>query len=174
MATATEVASKPGMPQLDLSTFPNQIFWLVVTLVVIYFVLSKIALPRIGGALAERAQTITDDLTTAEELKQKAVEAEAAYDKALAEARSEAQKIAAETRAEVQAQLDAELAKADVNFEELSFDTCKVEGKATFDSTPQFPTYEDHRMAMAFAPLAMLHEVAIEEPKVVEKSYPDY
>ena len=29
-------------------------------------------------------------------------------------------------------------------------------------------------MAMAFAPLAMLHEVTIEEPKVVEKSYPDY
>ena len=72
------------------------------------------------------------------------------------------------------AALNAELAKANVNFEELSFDTCKVEGKAKFDSTPQFPTYEDHRMAMAFAPLAMLHEVTIEEPKVVEKSYPDY
>lgn len=72
------------------------------------------------------------------------------------------------------AALNAELAKAKVNFEELSFDTCKIEGKATFDATPQFPTYEDHRMAMAFAPLAMLHEVLIEAPKVVEKSYPDF
>ena len=43
------------MPQLDFSTFPNQIFWLVVTLVVIYLVLSRVALPRIGGILAERA-----------------------------------------------------------------------------------------------------------------------
>lgn len=127
MATATDVVKEgPGMPQLDLSTFPNQIFWLVVTLVVIYFVLSKIALPRIGGALAERAQTITDDLTTAEELKQKAVEAEAAYDKALAEARSEAQKIAAETRAEVQAQLDAELAKADAEISAKSAEASKT------------------------------------------------
>lgn len=72
------------------------------------------------------------------------------------------------------AALNAELAKANVNFEELSFDTCSIEGKAIFDSVPQFPTYEDHRMAMAFAPFAMLHDVLIEEPKVVEKSYPDY
>jgi len=36
-----------GMPQLDFSTFGNQIFWLVITLLVIYFVLTKIALPRI-------------------------------------------------------------------------------------------------------------------------------
>ncbi len=47
-------ASGAGMPQLDFSTFPNQIFWLLVTLVVIYFVLSRIALPRIGSVLAER------------------------------------------------------------------------------------------------------------------------
>ena len=52
-------AAKAGMPQLDFSTFSNQIFWLVITLVVIYFVLSRIALPRIGGALTDRAGTIT-------------------------------------------------------------------------------------------------------------------
>ena len=34
-------------------------------------------------------------------------------------------------------------------------------------------TYEDHRMAMAFAPLALVfQQVIIEEPEVVEKSYP--
>ncbi|GHE30796.1 3-phosphoshikimate 1-carboxyvinyltransferase [Sphingobacterium griseoflavum] len=38
-----------------------------------------------------------------------------------------------------------------------------------------FDTYEDHRMAMAFAPLALVFkEVSINEPQVVEKSYPDY
>ena len=40
------------MPQLDFSTFPNQIFWLLITLVVIYFVLSRIALPRIAAAVS--------------------------------------------------------------------------------------------------------------------------
>lgn len=49
-----------------------------------------------------------------------------------------------------------------------------LEGKATVEGTPVFQTYEDHRMAMAFAPLAMLGEVGIEEPKVVDKSYPAF
>ena len=120
MATQTQDASqvavetaKVGMPQLDFSTFSNQIFWLVVTLVVIYFILSRIALPRIGGALADRAGTITNDLVKAEELKQRALEAEQAYEKALADARAEAQSINVAMRAEIQAQLDVELAKAD-------------------------------------------------------------
>jgi F-type H+-transporting ATPase subunit b len=102
-----------GMPQLDFSTWPNQIFWLLVTLVVIYLVLSRIALPRIGAVLADRKGTITNDLAAAEELKQKAVEAEKAYNDALATARSEAAKIVAAAKAEIQKDLDAATAKAD-------------------------------------------------------------
>ena len=120
MATQTQDAgqvavetAKVGMPQLDFSTFSNQIFWLVVTLVVIYFILSRIALPHIGEALADRAGTITNDLAEAEELKQRALKAEQAYEKALADARAEAQSINVAMRAEIQAQLDVELAKAD-------------------------------------------------------------
>ena len=106
-------AQAPGMPQLDFSTFANQIFWLVVTLVVIYLVLSKVALPRIASVLAERQGTITNDLAAAEDFKQKAAEAEAAYEKALADARAEASRIAAETKAEMQGEVDAAIAKAD-------------------------------------------------------------
>lgn len=115
---ATEVVehgaeASAGMPQLDFSTFPNQIFWLVITLVVIYLVLSRIALPRIGAVLAERSGTITNDIAAAEELKQKAVEAEAAYEKALADARAQAGAIVAEAKADIQSELDVELKKAD-------------------------------------------------------------
>ncbi len=49
-----------------------------------------------------------------------------------------------------------------------------VEGKAVVEGAPTFATYEDHRMAMAFAPLAMFGKIQIEEPNVVEKSYPDF
>lgn len=101
------------MPQLDFSTFPNQIFWLVVTLVVIYFVLSRIALPRIGAVLAERQGTISNDIATAEELKLQAQAAERAYQKALADARAEAQRIVADTKAEIKADLDAAIVRAD-------------------------------------------------------------
>ncbi|MFT5059946.1 MAG: F-type H+-transporting ATPase subunit b, partial [Polaromonas sp.] len=108
MATETTEAAQaaaPGMPQLDFSTFPNQIFWLAVTLVIIYLILSRVALPRIAAVLAERQGTITNDIAAAEELKLKAIEAEKAYDKALADARVEAGRIAGETRAEIKAGL---------------------------------------------------------------------
>lgn len=49
------------------------------------------------------------------------------------------------------------------------------EGKADFSAgTPRFATYHDHRMAMALAPLALLHPVTLEDPAVVNKSYPDF
>ncbi|WP_135448298.1 MULTISPECIES: F0F1 ATP synthase subunit B' [Tabrizicola] len=102
-----------GMPQLDFSTWPNQIFWLLVTLVVIYLILSRVALPRIGAVLADRKSTITNDLAAAEELKQKAVAAEKAYNEALANARAEAAKIIAQAKAEIQKDLDAATARAD-------------------------------------------------------------
>ena len=113
---ATETAheaGKAGMPQLDLSTFPNQIFWLIVTLLVIYLVLSRIALPRIGGVLAERKGVITNDLAAADELKQKAVSAEKTYQDALVRARAEAAKIVTEAKAEIQKDLNKAIAVAD-------------------------------------------------------------
>jgi F-type H+-transporting ATPase subunit b len=108
-----EAGKAVGMPQLEFSTWPNQVFWLLVTLVVIYFVLSKIAIPRISAVLADRKSTITNDLAAAEELKQKAVSAEKAYNDALANARTEAAKIVAQAKAEIQKDLDAATAKAD-------------------------------------------------------------
>lgn len=106
-------ASSAGMPQLDVSTFGNQIFWLLVVLAVIYWVLSRVALPRIGGVISDRQGAITGDLMAAEEFKQKAKDAEAAYDKALADARAEANKIIAANKAEIQKELDAAIAHAD-------------------------------------------------------------
>lgn len=102
-----------GMPQLCDVWFGNQIFWLLVTLVAIYLILTKIALPRLSAVLAERSGTISNDLAAAEDLKRQAVEAEAAYEKALADARVEAQRISDEARAAIKSDLDAAIAKAD-------------------------------------------------------------
>lgn len=130
MATETVgvegAAEAPGMPQLDFSTFPNQIFWLVVALVILYLVLSRVALPRIASVLAERQGTITNDIAAAEELKQKAADAEAAYEKALADARAEAGRIADEAKAEMQAEVAAAMEKADA---EIAARTAESEGR---------------------------------------------
>jgi len=106
-------AAPPGMPQLDVGTFGNQIFWLLLALIAIYFVLSRVALPRIAAILAERQGTITNDIAAAEDLKVKAEAAEAAYEKALADARAEAQRIAGETKAKIQSDLDVAIQEAD-------------------------------------------------------------
>ncbi len=80
------------------------------------------------------------------------------------------------------AALQHELAKIHVFFSKLPARFSKkadkqyymVEGKAEVAGSPVFQTYDDHRMAMAFAPLAMLGEIRIEHPTVVEKSYPAF
>ena len=115
MATETHGGEQAatGLPQLDVATFPNMIFWLILALIAIYLIVTRVVQPRIGGVLSERAGTITNDIAAAEELKLKAKEAEAAYNQALADARAEAQRIVAEARAEIQADLDAATAKAD-------------------------------------------------------------
>ena len=101
------------MPQLDFAIYPNLIFWLVVALVALYFILSRVALPRIGTVLAERNDAIANDIEMAALLKRRAEEAEAAYNAALAQARDEAHKIAAETKAGIDKELASLLAKAD-------------------------------------------------------------
>lgn len=107
-----------GMPQLCTEWYVNQIFWLLITLVAIYFVLARVAIPRIAAVLAERNGTISNDLAAAEELKKRAAEAEKAYEKALADARTEAQSIAQKVRDEIQADLDKRMAEADAKIAE--------------------------------------------------------
>ncbi len=113
MATGAEAEHASGMPQLNFETFPNQIFWLVVAIVIMYFVLSRIAMPRIGSVLEDRRSAIANDLESAADFKRKAEEAEEAYNKALADARAEANRIADEAKAEIKKDVDAAVAKAD-------------------------------------------------------------
>ncbi|MBX2816665.1 MAG: 3-phosphoshikimate 1-carboxyvinyltransferase [Saprospiraceae bacterium] len=77
--------------------------------------------------------------------------------------------------------LKQELAKTNVFFYPLppklsgsDQETFVTEGKSSWEKTPSFATYHDHRMAMAFAPLALLDDVIVEDVRVVDKSYPDF
>ena len=82
------------MPQLEqIHTFIGQIFWLFVTFGLLYIVLWKAALPRVSTILQERQERIDEDLRKAEEFKQEADEAIAAYEKLVADARSQAQTV---------------------------------------------------------------------------------
>ncbi len=70
--------------------------------------------------------------------------------------------------------LKTELARVGVEVVPQGNDQFDISGKTTWSDIPEFQTYEDHRMAMAFAPLAMQHRIRISEPAVVGKSYPGF
>jgi len=106
------------MPQLDYHTFAPQLVWLAITFVVLYVLMSRLALPKVRGAIEGRRRHLDGDLGRAAALKEEAEAALAAYQKTLAEARASAQetlrqtgeRLAAEA-AERQRQLAATLAE---------------------------------------------------------------
>jgi F-type H+-transporting ATPase subunit b len=115
---------KGAFPPFNPTTFASQLFWLVIAFVVLYVLMAKWALPRIGAIIESRQKRIADDLAGAASLKAESDAAIAAYEKALAEARARAQAIANETRdkqaaaAEVtrkrlEGELNAKLAEAE-------------------------------------------------------------
>jgi F-type H+-transporting ATPase subunit b len=101
------------MPQLDVNAWPPQLFWLAVTFLVLYFIISKIVIPRTGGVIAGRQNQIDSDLASAQRFKADTDKAVAEYEKALAEARGKAQGIAKETRDALTAEVDKERSKLD-------------------------------------------------------------
>jgi F-type H+-transporting ATPase subunit b len=116
--THTEAAGghEGGLPQLRYEYWPGQIAWLLVIFAVLYVLLSKVFLPRVGGAMDARDQKIAGDMGEARALRDQAeVEAKAAESE-MNEARAKAGRTAAEAKArsaaeaaERQGALEAEL-----------------------------------------------------------------
>ena len=85
------------MPQLDVTSYLPQLVWLAISFVALYFLMAKLALPRIADVLEERSKRREDNLARAEELQAEAEAAAEAYERVLAEARGTAQSSPAET-----------------------------------------------------------------------------
>lgn len=145
------------MPQLDVGLYPNLIFWLIVSLVAIYLMLTRVALPRIQAILAERSDAISNDLERAATFKRRAQDAEAAYNAALAKAREDAQKIAAETKAQINRELATLMAKADAEIAAKSAESearlRQIEASAT-ESVTEVARATAAEIVAAFGPRA--------------------
>jgi F-type H+-transporting ATPase subunit b len=85
------------MPQLHSHTFPSQIFWLVVSFALLYWLMAKLVLPRIEKIIEERRNRLDEDLEKAAQMKGEAEAVIAAYQKALADARAGGQAVVKET-----------------------------------------------------------------------------
>lgn len=113
-AAATHAAPKSsGMPQFDPQYFASQFFWLALTFGLLYFLMSRVALPRIGEVIEERRDRIQRDIDAAEKMKRETEKALAGYEKALADARTRAGGLAKETREKLAGEVDAERHRVD-------------------------------------------------------------
>lgn len=99
-------AHKTVFPPFDPAHFASQILWFALAFAVLYFLMSRMALPQIGSIIEKRKARIEGDLKEAERLKGETEKAIGAYEKALAEAKANAHTIAEETRASIKADLD--------------------------------------------------------------------
>ncbi|HET7911271.1 MAG TPA: F0F1 ATP synthase subunit B [Pseudolabrys sp.] len=96
-----------GFPPFQSQTFASQLVWLAIAFVLLYVLMAKLALPRVGSIIESRQKRIEGDLADASRLKGESDAAVAAYEKALADARNRAQTIANETRERQAAQAEA-------------------------------------------------------------------
>jgi F-type H+-transporting ATPase subunit b len=113
------------MPQLNPLDWAPQIIWLIITFGILYVLMVKVALPRIGGVIDARAAHIAKDLAEADKLRRQTEEAIAAYEQALAQAKQKAHAIIDASRAKLKeemagerSQLEQELGKKSAEAEE--------------------------------------------------------
>jgi F-type H+-transporting ATPase subunit b len=123
-AAAAHEEKAGGLPQLNPADFAPQLAWLAVTFVLLYLILSRVTLPRIGEVLEERRDRVQRDLDAAERFKGDTDAALAAYEKALSDARQKASTMAKEVRerlagdtekerGRIEGELNAKLAEAE-------------------------------------------------------------
>lgn len=113
-----------GLPQLDASTYPSQIFWLILSFGALYYLMTRKALPRLSEILEARQQRIAGDLDRAAKLRAEAEEAMRRHQQVVAEAQAKAaaqikeaeERLMAEAsrkQAELDADLDRKLGEAE-------------------------------------------------------------
>jgi F-type H+-transporting ATPase subunit b len=99
------------MPQLNPLDWAPQLIWLVITFGILYLLMKRVALPKIGSVIEMRQGRIAGDLGEADKLRRETQEAIAAYEQALAEAKARAHAIAQEARNKLNDEVAAERAE---------------------------------------------------------------
>ncbi len=102
-----------AFPPFDSSTFASQIFWLAISFGVLFYLMHKVIVPRIGGIFEDRQGRIQGDLAEAERMKQESDAAIATYERELADAHRTAAALANDTRAQLNADLAARRAEVE-------------------------------------------------------------
>jgi F-type H+-transporting ATPase subunit b len=130
--TEVDGHGKGGFPPFQSETFASQLVSFAIAFALLYFIVSKFALPRVGGVISAREGVIDKDLADAQKLKDESDAALKAYETELADARARAQAIGTETRDKLSAQ-----AESDRKALEASLATKLADAEKTIATTRQ-------------------------------------
>ena len=162
-------ADGAGLPQLDISTWPSQLFWLVVLFTTGYIIMAKFVTPRIGTVLEERRAKLDNDIGKARVASEDAARIRAEYEADLDAARSAAAEIAKQAIAEAvkKAEVgDTKIAK------KLAEKVAKAEGKlatARNDALVNLNNVAAEAALSAVAKLADIKITAAQASKTADK-----
>lgn len=117
-AETAEAAGEAMFPPFNPAYWESQAFWLVVSFLVLYLVLSNVILPKVAGTLERRSSRIASDLDEAARLNDEATAAQQALELEMAKARTAARETAAKAQTRIDNQLSAATAEADAEIEQ--------------------------------------------------------
>jgi F-type H+-transporting ATPase subunit b len=89
--TTVPPTEKIGFPQLNVETYPTQIFWLLVSFILLFTLMSKVALPRVARIVEARAASREENLSEARRMQEEAEKIKIAFEADLAKAQLEAE-----------------------------------------------------------------------------------
>lgn len=162
-------ADGAGLPQLDISTWPSQLFWLVVLFSTGYIIMAKFVTPRIGTVLEERRAKLDDDLGKARVASENAARIRAEYEADLDAARNAAAEIAKKASAEAAKQAEAGDAKI---AKKLAEKVAKAEGKLAIARNDALMNLNNVAAEAALAAVAQLTDIkttAAQASKIADK-----
>ena len=162
-------ANGAGLPQLDISTWPSQLFWLVVLFTTGYIIMAKFVTPRIGTVLEDRRAKLDNDLGKARVASEDAARIRAEYEADLDAARSAAAEIAKQATAEAAKKAEAGDAKI---AKKLAEKVAKAEGKlatARNDALVNLNNVAAEAALSAVAKLADIKITAAQASKTADK-----
>lgn len=118
-SSVADLAEKSsGLPQLDASTYPSQIFWLVISFAILYFFMSKVSLPKIAETIHQRKTRIAGDLKQAEILTKEANETKSDFNFLVKDANIKSNALINKALEEAKLEEEVQLRKIEDKFEQ--------------------------------------------------------
>ena len=136
-ANTNAEATTGGMPQLDFSTFPNQAFWLVITMFCLFMMVRLLIIPRMDNILANRRKVIEEDLVGAEKFRDAAEALQRSITSEVDTARTRSNEIIAKNKKKAKSNQEKGLLEASEITTKLLLDSDKVIAKMEKNASQQ-------------------------------------